>query len=99
MFSYANGKISQIGLVEPAAVTAHKPLEFGTTGDYWGAEGWLIRINWQPLSSPLVLQTFFELLQPLLPERHSPISTTTGRGIQEVYLAGLSDKLGHFCSS
>ena len=32
-------------------------------------------------------QTFFELLQPLLPERHSPISTNTGRGNQGVYLA------------
>jgi len=96
VFSYANGKISQIGLVEQAAVTAPKPPEFGTTGDYWGAEGWLVLVNWQPLSSPLVPQTFFELLQPLLPERHSPISTTTGRGNQGVYLAGLSDELGHF---
>ena len=39
-------------------------------------------------------QTFFELLQPLLPERHSPISTSTGRGNQGVYLAGLSETLG-----
>jgi predicted restriction endonuclease len=42
----------------------------------------------------LVPQTFFELLQPLLPERHSPISTSTGRGNQGVYLAGLSESLG-----
>jgi putative restriction endonuclease len=96
VFSYANGKISQIGLIEQAAVTAPKPPEFGTTGENWGAEGWLVRVNWQPLSRPLVPQTFFELLQPLLPERHSPISTTTGRGNQGVYLAGLSDELGHF---
>jgi hypothetical protein len=34
------------------------------------------------------------LLQPLLPERHSPISTTTGKGNQGVYLAGLSETLG-----
>jgi putative restriction endonuclease len=96
VFSYAHAKIQQIGLVEAEAVSAPKPPEFGTTGDYWGAEGWLARVNWQPLSSPLVPQTFFELLQPLLPERHSPISTTTGRGNQGVYLAGLSDELGHF---
>ncbi len=42
----------------------------------------------------LVPQTFFELLQPLLPERHSPISTSTGRGNQGVYLAGLNETLG-----
>jgi hypothetical protein len=95
VFSYANGKISQIGLVEQPAMTAAKPPEFGTTGDYWGAEGWLVRVNWQPLQNALVPQTFFELLQPLLPERHSPISTTNGRGNQGVYLAGLSDPLGH----
>ena len=80
VFSYANGRISQIGLVETAAVTAPKPPEFGTAGDNW--------------SQALVPQTFFELLQPLLPERHSPISTSTGRGNQGVYLAGLSETLG-----
>jgi putative restriction endonuclease len=94
VFSYANGRISQIGLVETAAVTAPKPPEFGTAGDNWSQEGWLVRVNWQPLRQPLVPQTFFELLQPLLPERHSPISTSTGRGNQVVYLAGLSETLG-----
>jgi hypothetical protein len=34
------------------------------------------------------------MLQPLLPERHSPICTSTGRGNQGVYLAGLSETLG-----
>ena len=94
VFSYANGRISQIGLVETGAVTAPKPPEFGATGDNWSQEGWLVRVNWQPLRQPLVPQTFFELLQPLLPERHSPISTSTGRGNQGVYLAGLSETLG-----
>ena len=91
VFSYANGRISQIGLVETAAVTAPKPPEFVAAGDNWSQEGWLVRVNWQPLRQPLVPQTFFELLQPLLPERHRPISTSTGRGNQGVYLAGLSE--------
>jgi putative restriction endonuclease len=94
VFSYANGRISQIGLVETAAVTAAKPPEFGATGDNWSQEGWLVRVNWQPLRQALVPQTDFELLQPLLPERHSPINTSTGRGSQGVYLAGLSETLG-----
>ena len=94
VFSYARGRISQIGLVETAAVTAPKPPEFGSTGDNWSQEGWLVRVNWQPLRQALVPQTFFEMLQPLLPERHSPISTSTGRGNQGVYLAGLSETLG-----
>jgi len=94
VFSYANGKISQIGLVETAAITAQKPPEFGSAGDNWSQDGWLVRVNWKPLHQPLVPQTLFELLQPLLPERHSPISTTSGRGNQGVYLAGLDEELG-----
>jgi hypothetical protein len=94
VFSYANGLISQIGLVEAAAITALKPAEFGSAGENWSQEGWLVRVNWQRLKQPIVPQTFFELLQPLLPERYSPISTTTGRGNQGMYLAGLSDSLG-----
>ena len=94
VFSYAYGRISQIGMVEAAAVTASKPPEFGTAGDNWSQEGWLVRVNWGPFRQPLVPQTFFDLIQPLLPERHSPISTSTGRGNQGVYLAGLSDLLG-----
>ncbi len=94
VFSYAKGRISQLGLVETAAVTAAKPPEFGSAGENWSQEGWLVRVNWQPLRQALVPQTFFALLQPLLPERHSPISTSTGRGNQGVYLAGLSESLG-----
>ena len=94
VFSYANGRINQIGMVETAAVTAQKPLEFGNAGQNWNPEGWLVRVNWGPLQQPLVPQTFFELLQPLLPERHSPISTTSGRGNQGIYLAELSEVLG-----
>jgi len=94
VFSYANGRISQIGLVETAAVTAQKPEEFGATGENWNPEGLLVRVNWSPLRRALVPQAFFDLIQPLLPERHSPISTSTGRGNQVVYLAGLSEMLG-----
>ena len=94
VFSYAFGRIGSIGLVETAAITAPKPPEFGSAGDYWSQEGWLVRVNWQRLREPLVPQTFFDLLQPLLPVCHSPISTSTGRGNQGVYLAGLDEALG-----
>ena len=95
VFSYAYAKIGRIGLVESAAETAPKPPEFGSTGEYWGDNGWLVRVNWQPLQQPLVPREHFELIKPLLPERHSPISTTSGRGNQGVYLAGLDEALGH----
>jgi len=94
VFSYANGRINQLGLVEQKASTAQKPAEFDSTGDYWGAEGWLVMVNWQPLQKSLVPITYFELLQPLLPKRYSPISTNTGRGNQGIYLAELSEYLG-----
>ena len=94
VFSYAHAKIQQIGLVEAEAVSAPKPPEFGKAGDAWGDDGWLVHINWGMLRQPLIPLNFFELLQPFLPERHSPISTTSGRGNQGVYLAGLSEQLG-----
>ena len=94
VFSYANGLISQNGLVEAAAITALKPAEFGPAGESWNQDGWLVRVNWRLLKVPFVPQTFFGLIQPLLPDRHSPISTTTGRGNQGMYLAALSESLG-----
>jgi len=95
VFSYAYAKISRIGLVESGAETAPKPPEFGNTGEYWGDNGWLVRVNWQPLQQPLEPREHFALIQPLLPERYSPINTTSGRGNQGVYLAGLDEALGH----
>ena len=95
MFSYAYAKIGRIGLVEAVAETAPKPPEFGSTGENWGVDGWLVRVAWQPLQKPLVPLDHFGLIQPLLPERYSPISTTSGRGNQGVYLAGLDEVLGH----
>jgi hypothetical protein len=53
VFSYANGRISQLGLVETAAVTATKPPEFGSAGENWSQEGWLVRVNWQPVAQDL----------------------------------------------
>ena len=93
VLSYAYAKISQIGLVETVAETAPKPPEFGSTGEYWGDKGWLVRVNWQRLQQPLVPLEHFELIQPLLPKRHSPISTTSGRGNQGIYLAGLDCRI------
>ena len=72
VFSYAYAKIGRIGLVESAAETAPKPPEFGSTGENWGDNGWLVRVSWQPLQQPLVPLDHFDLIQPLLPEHHSP---------------------------
>ena len=41
VFSYASGRINQIGLVEQKASTAPNPAELGTTLGYWRAENWL----------------------------------------------------------
>lgn len=58
VFSYVGGRIGQIGwLAAAAAVTAMEPPEFGSAGDTWSQEGWLVRVNWQPRRQALVLQT------------------------------------------
>lgn len=49
VFGHVKGLISQIGLVGTVAITAQKPPEFGSTGENRSQEGWLVRMNWQPL--------------------------------------------------
>jgi putative restriction endonuclease len=47
VFSYAGAKISYFGIVVEEASTALKPAEFGSAGDDWNNEGWLLPIAWR----------------------------------------------------
>ena len=43
VLSYAEGRVGRVGVVADFAISAPKPEEFGSTGGYWGAVGWLLR--------------------------------------------------------
>lgn len=94
VFSYANGQIGAIGHVTEAATASPKPTEFGTIGDYWSNEGWLVGVYFNPAPRPLRPAQHIESIRHLLPERNSPIQKN-GHGNQGCYLAGISDVLGH----
>ena len=94
VFSYAGGQIGAVGRVTAAATPSPKPVEFGTVGDYWANEGWLVEVDFIPVPSPLSPRSHIEAIGPLLPAKHSPIQKN-GHGNQGCYLAGIADSLGH----
>lgn len=94
VFSYANGQIGAIGQVVDAASASPKPSEFGSVGDYWSNEGWLVSVYFSSAPKPLRPKAHMENIAPLLPSKYSPIQKT-GDGNQGCYLAGISDALGH----
>lgn len=94
IFSYANGRVGAVGRVTEAASPSPKPVEFGSVGDYWANEGWLVEVDFASAPKPLSPREHIEAIAPMLPNRHSPIQKN-GHGNQGCYLAGISDSLGH----
>lgn len=76
------------------AVASPKPSEFGTVGDYWANEGWLVSVYFNPTPRTLRPKQHIEAIGPLLPSRHSPLQRN-GNGNQGCYLAGISETLAH----
>lgn len=93
VFSFAHAQIGAVGRVTAAAVASPKPTEFGSVGDYWADEGWLVEVDFVPVPRPLRPQAYTQVIGPLLPDRHSPIQKN-GHGNQSCYLAGIPDTLG-----
>jgi putative restriction endonuclease len=94
VFSYANTRIGAIGQVTEAASASPKPSEFGSVGDYWSNEGWLVGVYFSPAPKPLHPKAHIETIGPMLPAVYSPIQKN-GNGNQGCYLAGISDALGN----
>lgn len=93
VFSYANGAIGAIGRVRQPATSEAKPSEFGSAGENWSQEGWLVRVDFEELDHPLSPKVHIDRIAPLLPSSHSPIRAD-GNGNQGVYLAEISPRLG-----
>ncbi|MGY0798891.1 HNH endonuclease [Lysobacter sp. A286] len=94
VFSFAHGYIGAVGRVTAAATPSPKPLEFGSVGDYWSDEGWLVEVEFVEVPKALKPGDHIDAIGPLLPSRYSPIQQN-GHGNQGCYLAGISDSLGH----
>lgn len=93
IFSYAHTLIRAVGIAAAACMAANVPDEFGSTGEQWNADGYLVKVFWLELDQPLAPKSFLDELQQLLPIKYSPIQQN-GNGNQGIYLAEISSSLG-----
>jgi len=93
VYSYANGVLGAVGIVIARASPCPKPTEFGSVGDYWSNEGWLLPVAFTELERAVRPKDHIGLIAPLLPNRYSPIRRN-GDGNQGVYLAAIPIVLG-----
>jgi hypothetical protein len=88
VISYADTLVKAIGTATGVAQQSEKP-DFGRAGDGWGADGWLVPVEFVEVSTPARPKDFFTELQPLLPEKYSPLDRNGG-GNQSAYLSEVS---------
>lgn len=89
VLSFSRQAVRYVGRVAEFAFTAPKPEEFGNVGANWNNDGWLLPVFWTPLSQAVRPKDLISTLGPLLPDRYSPISASTGAGNQKAYLANI----------
>lgn len=94
IFSYADTKIKAIGIAKANFREELVPSEFGSTGDQWGKDGYLVQVEWTLLESPFKPKEHIDEIKDLLPIKYSPIGKT-GNGHQGTYLAKIDDILGN----
>ena len=93
VFSYADGLIKAIGVASKRHSESIKPEAFGLAGANWADSGWLVPIEWTALPLPVAPKAYIVRIQPLLPQKHSPLQAN-GNGNQGCYLAAISPALG-----
>jgi putative restriction endonuclease len=94
VFSYWAGAIRAYGTLCSFGYDAPKPEEFGRAGRNWGQIGHRADVEYVGLARPVVPRESWGQIQPLLPEKYSPLNPANGKGLQSVYLAGLPGRLG-----
>jgi putative restriction endonuclease len=85
IFSFADTRISAIGIAQSYCWESPKPSEFGTTGQNWENVGWRVKVAFVRLENQVRPKDHIDLLRHLLPERYSPLQPN-GNGLQSVYL-------------
>lgn len=92
VFSYVNGYLVAVGVASSASYSSIKPREFGKVGEVWSQEGWKVDVDFQIADNPVSPKNHLKLIEPLLPEKYSPL-TSTGSGNQ-AYLFSIPAQLG-----
>ncbi|MCA1955709.1 HNH endonuclease [Zymomonas sp.] len=97
VFSYANGKINDVGIVKENAISCSKPKELQDFDkEQWSDDGWGIAITWRSFPKSFLPSEHCDMLTSLLPQKYSPWSVKNKGGNQGAYLAKISPDLGHF---
>jgi hypothetical protein len=91
VFSFKDTYISAIGVVQRSAQTMAKP-DFGSHGENWSDIGWYVETEFVEIANQIKPSELMSVINPLLPEKYSPIQSETGRGNQ-IYLTEISPKL------
>jgi hypothetical protein len=92
VFSFRDTYITAIGVVQREAEVMIKP-DFGGQGDNWVDLGWCVPTEFVELANLVKPSELMNLIDPLLPDKYSPIQAGTGRGNQ-IYLTEIPPRLG-----
>jgi hypothetical protein len=90
IFSYVGGRIVSVSAAKTAAYDSPRPSDLGE--GLWEDAGKRVDVEYQDVSAPLAIAGVVAELQPLLPERYSPLNRF-GTGNQG-YLFALSPRAG-----
>lgn len=91
ILSFSDTRIQAVGIAQGSAQTAAKP-DFGSKGDYWLNEGWLVPVEFIELVEKPRPKDIIDEIRPLLPKKYSPLQQS-GDGNQGVYLAAIDESL------
>lgn len=92
VLSFEGTRIRAISVVQSYCYECPKPPEFGEAGPNWQEIGWKIDVHYVDLVNQIRPADNIDQLQPLLPERFSPLQND-GRGKQGIYLTIIHDEL------
>ena len=84
VFSFANTRISFIGIAIGCAYSSSKPDEFNSN-ESWGDDGWLVPVKFYELQDSIRPKSHIQSVKPFLPRKYSPLQDN-GNGNQCVYL-------------
>lgn len=95
ILSFAHAAVKYIGRVADFALSTPKPDSFGTAGQAWLDDGWMLPVVWHKLAVPFKPSLFSDALPALLRGKYAPIQVS-GRGNQGAYLSEIDQDLLNF---
>ena len=92
IFSFCDTRIKAIGTAPGPAESSTKP-DFGASGASWADDGWFVPVEFTELHKLIHPRSHIEQIRPHLPLKYAPLQSTTGFGLQSVYLAEVPEPM------